>query len=93
MKMVKPIMSDNYLTVKVLFFASLKDKVGIKQLEVNLLENACVSDLREQLARQFPNESVVIKECPVAVNRTFAIDQDVIPSGAEVAFIPRVSGG
>ena len=87
-------MSEMVLTVKVLFFASLKDRVGVKQVEINLpAECANVVDLRRQLVQQFPGVSEVLQACPVAVNRRFAFDQDPIPSGAEVAFFPRASGG
>ena len=88
-------MSEMALTVKVLFFASLKDRVGVKQVEINLpaAKSATVADLRQHLVQQFPGVSDVLQVCPVAVNRRFAFDQDPIPSGAEVAFFPRASGG
>ena len=86
-------MSEMTSTLKVLFFASLKDRVGVKQVEINWAENARVADLRTQLAKQFPDAGQVLQTCPVAVNRSFAFDQDTIPPGAEVAFFPRVSGG
>jgi molybdopterin converting factor subunit 1 len=86
-------MSEMTSKVKVLFFASLKAKVGVNQVEINWTENARVAELRAQLAKQFPDASQVLQTCPVAVNRSFAFDQDPIPLGAEVAFFPRVSGG
>ena len=86
-------MSEMTSTINVLFFASLKDRVGVKQVEINITEHTRVADLREQLGKQFPNASLVLQTCPAAVNRSFAFDQDTIPFGAEVAFFPRVSGG
>jgi len=80
-------------TIKVLFFASLKEKVGTKQLSLGLPDNSSVVDLRILLSDQYPGARESLRACLVAVNRSFAFDQDMIPPEAEVAFFPPVSGG
>jgi molybdopterin converting factor subunit 1 len=80
-------------SLNILFFASLKDKVGARQIILDVPESTHVADLRSVLAGHFPDASQSLSTCLVAINRTFAFDQDLIPFGAEVAFFPPVSGG
>ena len=79
--------------IKVLFFATLKDRVGIKQVVVNLPDPLRVAELRNRLSGEFPQAREALSKCLVAVNQEFAFDQDIVPPGAEVAFFPPVSGG
>ncbi len=80
-------------TVKILFFASLKDKMSTHQIMLDVPESTHVADLRSVLAEHFPDASQSLRTCLVAINRSFAFDQDLVPIGAEVAFFPPVSGG
>jgi molybdopterin converting factor subunit 1 len=79
--------------IKVFFFAAMKDKVGIKQIVLSLPDPLRVVDLRSWLADEYPQARETILKCLVAVNKNFAFDQDLVPSDAEVAFFPPVSGG
>jgi molybdopterin converting factor subunit 1 len=79
--------------VKVLFFATLRDKTGVGQSEIELPEMANVAGLKQALLAKFPqlprNGSTLL----VAVNKEYAFDEEVIPAGAEIALFPPVSGG
>jgi sulfur-carrier protein len=77
-------------TVTVLYFASLRDAVGI---ESEAIEHA--GDLRAlYLVLQARHGFVLPAErLRVAMNGAFARWDDVPGEGAEVAFIPPVSGG
>jgi molybdopterin converting factor subunit 1 len=79
--------------IKVLFFASLKDRIGLQQVSISLPDPLRVVDLRSHLASEYPQANASLTKCLVAINKTFAFDQDIIPPGAEVAFFPPVSGG
>jgi molybdopterin converting factor subunit 1 len=79
--------------VKVLFFATLKEKAGTSSASVDLPQGATVSTLKQTLLDLFPNLPKHSSTMLVAVNKEYAFDQDVIPAGAEIALFPPVSGG
>ena len=79
--------------VQVLFFATLKEHIGQRQITQDLPDTATVADLRRALQVAFPQAAEALGRALVAVNQTFAADEDPLPDGAEVAFFPPVSGG
>lgn len=79
--------------VTVLFFATLRDRAGIRETKVTLSDESLVSDLKEYLGNKFPDIKPNLQSALVSVNREFAFDQDPIPEGAEIAIFPPVSGG
>jgi len=79
--------------VKVLLFATLKDRAGIKEVNLELAQGAQVGELKRLLGERFPNLLTSLPSALVAVNREFAFDEDPIPAGAEIALFPPVSGG
>jgi molybdopterin synthase catalytic subunit len=81
------------MTIHILFFATLKDRAGIKQTILELPEGTTVAQLKVRLAERFPGLLEALASVLVSVNREFAFDGDVLPPGAEVALFPPVSGG
>ncbi len=79
--------------VKVLFFATLRDRAGAKSLEIEIPEGANVGQLKDQIGRDHPNLEQSMQSVVVAINREFAFDESVLPESAEVAMFPPVSGG
>lgn len=79
--------------VTVLLFATLKERVGSSVLQVELPNEARIADLRALLQSRFPHLEGVFGSALYAINREYAFDEDVLPSGAEVAVFPPVSGG
>jgi molybdopterin converting factor subunit 1 len=79
--------------IKVLFFATLKDRAGVKEAQLEFPEEANVAELKERLKQEFPNLVEALDSALVSVNREFAFDEDSIPAEAEVAIFPPVSGG
>lgn len=79
--------------VRVLFFATLKDRAGLQETRLDLPEGARVRQVRELLSQRFPALAEAVPSALVAVNREFAFDDDPIPLGAEIALFPPVSGG
>ena len=79
--------------VKLLFFASLKDIVGSRQLDFELPSGATIDDLWERLESRYP------KLCPynsivlTSVNEDYVTREAVVCDGDEVALFPPVSGG
>lgn len=79
--------------IKVLFFATLKEHIGQRQLVLEVPQDADVRLLKDHLGTVYPPLQPLLETCIVSINREFALDEDNIPAGAEVAFFPPVSGG
>lgn len=77
----------------IIFFATLKDKMGSGKLDVQFPSEPTVSDLRQYLGQHYPAVKPFLPHAIASVNRQYALDEDRIPQGAEVALFPPVSGG
>jgi molybdopterin synthase catalytic subunit len=79
--------------VTVLFFATFIEQAGRRKARLELPEEATVADFKARLSEQFPGLVDAMGSALVAVNREYAFDEETIPTGAEVAVFPPVSGG
>jgi molybdopterin converting factor subunit 1 len=80
--------------IKILFFATLRDKAGTRSTETEIPAGATVRDVKGLLIEQFPNlDWQIMDHCLASVNQDYRADEDEIPADAEVAFFPPVSGG
>ena len=79
--------------IRVLFFATLKDRAGQREVNLELPEGSRVEELKQVLAESIPGLSPLLPTALVAVNHEYATGEEVIPAGAEVALFPPVSGG
>jgi molybdopterin converting factor subunit 1 len=77
--------------MKVLLFARARDLIGADDIDV--AEAATVGELRRCLMQRFPQAAGLLEKSAFAINDEFADDAVVIPSCAEVALLPPVSGG
>jgi molybdopterin converting factor subunit 1 len=78
---------------KILFFATLKDLAGIREIIVEIPEGLTVEGLKVILQGRFPSLKVALDHALVAVNREYAATTSTIPPDAEIAIFPPVSGG
>jgi len=78
---------------KVLFFATLRDRTGVRHATVELPDGSTVREFKVLLQGQFPAITPVLPNALVAVNREYALDDTLIPPESEIAFFPPVSGG
>lgn len=81
------------MRVKILFFATLRDYVGAKTVEMEVPAETTVAMLKELLVKRFPKMAPAQESIMAAVNREFAAGELIIPMEAEIAFFPPVSGG
>ena len=79
--------------IKVLFFATLRERVGTKSVELEIPAYMTVQALKDKLASEYPNLKESMKTVLVSVNKEYALNEAAIPQDAEVAFFPPVSGG
>ncbi len=79
--------------IKVIFFATLKERAGRRDMLVSLPEGASVAELKQRLQEEMPALQPAMHTTIVSINHEFAEDSERIPAGAEVALFPPVSGG
>lgn len=81
------------MTVRVLLFAQLRDRVGAEELAVSLPSGSTGADLMEWLSRRSPKAKGLLRVSRLAVNREYAAFDRALCDGDEVVVIPPVSGG
>ncbi len=81
------------MSVKILFFANLRDRAGTKSLELEIPKGITVQGLKDQVARDYPNLKQSMEAVLISINREYAFDETVVADGSEVAMFPPVSGG
>lgn len=79
--------------ISVLFFATARELAGVPRVDLEIPVHVQVSELRAILTDRFPLLEPVIGQMLIAVNRQFALDNELVEDGAEVAVFPPVSGG
>lgn len=79
--------------VKLMFFATFRTQVGVREDQIDLPDGARIKDLKRYILQSYPNLEKSIDTALFSINREFAFDEDVIPPMAEVALFPPVSGG
>lgn len=80
--------------IKVLFFAQVREMLGVSSLEVNA-DFPDVAALRAHLAAQGARWARALEEGKLlaAVNQTLVEFSQPLKAGDEVAFFPPVTGG
>ena len=79
--------------IKLLFFATIRDKAGTKSMNLDIPNDMTVKQLKEKLSSEYPNLKDSMKAILISVNQEYAFDEASIPSNAEIALFPPVSGG
>ena len=79
--------------VTLLFFATIRDKMGRKSVEMNIAEDMTVGGLKTRLSEEYPVLKDSLRSVLVAINHEYALDEAILPQGAEIALFPPVSGG
>lgn len=81
--------------ITVVFFASLKESLGVGQCQAAGEFPMTIKELKQILAAQLNNgEALQALGIQASIDYEFARDSDVIPSRVkEVAFFPPVTGG
>jgi len=79
--------------VKLLFFATIRDRAGAKSMELDIPEDLTIQGLKDRLASDIPTLKESMKSVLITINREYAFDEAVIPPNAEIGMFPPVSGG
>jgi molybdopterin converting factor subunit 1 len=81
------------MKIHVLLFAQARQIVGSDSIEVTIPDTATVADLKKSLAETVPELLALLTRSNIALDQQYAIDEDIVSDGVEVALIPPVSGG
>jgi molybdopterin converting factor subunit 1 len=79
--------------VKLLLFATLRDRAGTKTMELDIPADLTVQGLKDKISNEYPNLKESMSSVLITINREYAFDDAVIPQNAELAMFPPVSGG
>ncbi len=81
------------MKVRVLFFATLRDRAGAREERLELPDGTTLDDLRAALTKRKPEIQGALASAVASVNREFSQSGAILRDGDEVAFFPPVSGG
>ena len=81
------------MKIRILFFATLRDYVDAKMIDLEVPADITVAELKRLLVSRYPKMIPAQNSMMAAINREFAADEQVIPLEAEIALFPPVSGG
>ena len=81
------------MRIKLKLFAAARQAVNQDLLEIELAAGATITDLKNELVKQFPQFESMREHLLVAVDAEYAREDQVLVPGLEVALIPPVSGG
>jgi molybdopterin converting factor subunit 1 len=79
--------------VKLLFFATLRDRAGAKSIELEIPADLTVQGLKDKISGDYPSLKDSMSSVIITINREYAFDDAIIPQNAELAMFPPVSGG
>jgi|UPI00043F8CCB molybdopterin converting factor subunit 1 len=87
------------VTVKVLYFASIREAVGKREETLVLVQSGggdtafTLADVRRRLGELYPDARDAIEHITLARNLEYSPDDTRVADGDEVALIPPISGG
>ena len=79
--------------VKLLFFATIRERMGMKSLDLDIPTDLTIQGLKEKLSGEHPQVKDSMKSVLVTINHEYVFDEAVIPQSAEIGMFPPVSGG
>ena len=81
------------MKVRLRCFAAAREIIGTRELVVDLPEGSTLTQLIEQIRRQYPRLEGLAGSLLFSVNREYAPSDRRLAAGDEIALIPPVSGG
>ena len=79
--------------VKLLFFATIRERMGVRSVDLDVPTDLTIQGLKDRLSEDYPKVKESLKSVLVTINREYAFDEAVIPANAEIGLFPPVSGG
>jgi molybdopterin converting factor subunit 1 len=86
-------MNESTFFIDVLLFATLRERIGERKIQIEIPRGSSIWDLKQQIAELYPSIAESLRVAIVSVNHEFAQETDLVPEHAEIAIFPPVSGG
>ena len=81
------------MNIQILFFASLRDELGVSEMKLVLSNAVTVGEIFGDLSDQFPVLKSLRAAILPAINESYVSWDQFVKEGDTVVFIPPVSGG
>lgn len=81
------------ISVSVLLFSILRERIGHSQIQIRVRPNARVRDLLDAVCAEYPQVREFRDAIRVGLNAEYARADAIVRDGDEVALITPVSGG
>jgi molybdopterin converting factor subunit 1 len=81
------------MSIRILFFASLADVSGAREIRLDAAEFTDLNSVFNKLAKDFPLLERYRTSALLAINAEFAGLESPVHDGDEIALFPPVSGG
>lgn len=85
-------MSDQMITIRMLTFAQLRDKLG-SEASLSFSQGVTTYDFMEKLCLENAAIEPLLRHCRLALNCEYVTEVTQLKDGDEIAVIPPVSGG
>ncbi|MCX7759993.1 MAG: molybdopterin converting factor subunit 1 [Hydrogenothermaceae bacterium] len=80
------------MKIKVLYFSSLKDRIGKSSEDIEINGNS-LEELKDKITQLHPEISDYLSKIMFAINEEYVSTDVILKEGDVVALIPPVSGG
>src|SRR5262245_21217606 len=87
------VLTSNAMQVRLLFFATLKDIIGAREMNLDVPSGAKVSDVWSHLEDRYPGIKAYRQLVLTAINEEYVEGNALVNEGDELAIFPPVSGG
>jgi len=81
------------LKVKIKFFSSCYDIIGIKEMMLKIPKNTLLIHLFEKIIQLYPKLNPLKESILLAINKEFADSNIILYEGDEIAIMPPIGGG
>jgi molybdopterin synthase catalytic subunit len=80
--------------ITILFFATLRDRAGVKSIQLQIPRELSMAEFKTLLSEKYPALAGLMDHTLISINHEYVFDDATIPEDAEIAlFPPPVSGG
>jgi len=81
------------MKVKIIFYASLQEKAGKREWEIEIREGMTYGELKEFLSQRFPAARKTLALSVFSSEETFLNPGEIIMPDSIICVLPPVSGG
>ena len=80
--------------MRILFFANLREQLGLEVMELNDFSGRTIADVRRYLIQRYPEWEIFFeRKLLCSLNHKLASLEDSVFPNDEIAFFPMVTGG